>query len=194
MNNFYEEHHKHYFRQTVALDPQNFLNPLIKHLAPKSSILDIGCGSGRDLLWLKDHGHEPTGLEQSSGLAKLAQSHSGCPVIKRDFTSFDFSSLHFDALMFIGALVHLDHADLATVLSHVSRALEPSGIICLTLKEGDGYHFSEDGRRFSLWQSEQLEDIFQKNGFPIINFSRDISVLNAEDIWLSYLLRRDGDL
>ncbi len=75
MKDFYEKYHQQYFTDTVAIDPQSFLDPLIALLKPKATILDIGCGSGRDLLWLKNKGYTPTGFERSNSLTEMAQDH-----------------------------------------------------------------------------------------------------------------------
>ena len=40
-------------------------------------VLDIGCGSGRDLKWLRERGFSVTGFERSKGLAALARRHAG---------------------------------------------------------------------------------------------------------------------
>ncbi len=69
----------------------------------------MGCGSGRDLLWLKERGFKVMGFERSEGLAELARKNSGCEVIEGDFETFDFSPLSFDAVIASGSLVHVPH-------------------------------------------------------------------------------------
>ena len=106
---YYHRHYRAYFRRTVDVDPASFLQPLADRLAPGARILDVGCGSGRDLQWLRQRGFQPTGLERSPGLARLAQTHSGCPVLVEDFDQFDFSTASYDAILLIGSLVHVPH-------------------------------------------------------------------------------------
>jgi SAM-dependent methyltransferase len=77
--------------------------PLVEHLTPGSKVLDAGCGSGRDMLWLTERGFNCTGLERSPELAALAREHSGLPVIEADFETFDFSRMNMDAVLLIGA-------------------------------------------------------------------------------------------
>lgn len=38
---------------TYYIDPTVFLKPLVQYLKPGAEIIDVGCGSGRDLRWLK---------------------------------------------------------------------------------------------------------------------------------------------
>ncbi len=105
MDNFYEGNHRNYFDSNFRIDSNNFLSPLANHLNIGGLILDIGCGSGRDLLWGVQQGYETVGFEQPSGLAKLVRKHSLCTVIEGDFTSYDFSKLRFTDLIFVGSLV-----------------------------------------------------------------------------------------
>jgi SAM-dependent methyltransferase len=189
-SDFYEVKYQEYFDSTYSIDPSTFLSMVVNRLAKGSRIFDIGCGSGRDLLWLKMRGYEATGLERSLGLAELARFHSGCPVFVGDFTVYEFSSFQFDALLLIGSLVHLSHAEFPSVLLHISQAIKQDGLIFLTVKEGGEVSRNEDGRLFSLWQSYQIEAVLRKHEFSVMDFSRTISAVNAKDVWLSYLLRR----
>ena len=193
MNNFYEKNHQQYFNSTVGIDPSAFLNPLAKLLKPQAAILDIGCGSGRDLLWFAERGFKPTGFEQSPKLARLAREHSNCPVIEGDFCNYNFSSLQFYALVFVGSLVHLPKETLPIILQSTCQALVSNGLMLITMKEGHGSSFADDGRVFTLWTREELEKIFTENNLHILDFSRQISKLRSNDTWLGYVLRlNDG--
>ena len=71
MKDFYRENHSKYFERTFNIDPSSFLLPPATKLAPGAFIVDVGCGSGRDLLWLKNRGFSVTGFERSPELAGL---------------------------------------------------------------------------------------------------------------------------
>jgi SAM-dependent methyltransferase len=189
LNNFYEDNHQHYFASTVGIDPSVFLEPLARQLKPQATILDIGCGSGRDLLWFVRRGFRPTGFEQSPSLAALARKHAGCPVIVGDFTDYDFSGLQFSALVFVGSLVHLSHQALPAILMSTCRALVPGGKLLITLKEGNGTSLAADGRVFTLWSREDIEKVFTANQLHNLDFSRQVSRLRPDDSWLGYVLR-----
>jgi len=156
---------------------------------PQAAILDIGCGSGRDLRWLAGRGFHPTGFEQAPNLARLAREHSECPVIEGDFCHYDFSKLEFSALVFVGSLVHLPTETLPTILKLTCQALVPEGLILMTMKEGNGTSRAPDGRVFTLWSRTGIEKIFTANNLHILDFSRQISKLRSDDTWLGYVLR-----
>lgn len=189
MNNFYEDNHQQYFEDTIAIDPSSFLEPLTQFLKPLATILDIGCGSGRDLLWFTERGFQATGFEQSKSLARLARKYTKCPVIEGDFCCYNFSNLQFAALVFVGSLVHLCREDLPTILHSTCQALIPNGLILITLKEGVGTSSTIDGRIFTLWLKEDIEKIFAKNNLHVLDFSRQSSKLRPDDTWLGYVLR-----
>jgi SAM-dependent methyltransferase len=117
-NDYYQAHSAEYHEQTAHIDPTSFLEPLAKHLQPGSRILDVGCGSGRDLLWFKHRGFDPTGLERSPGLARLARNHSGCDVTTADFETFDFACFQVDAVILAASLVHVPNEKLGQVLRY----------------------------------------------------------------------------
>ena len=89
-SDFYQKKYKAYHEKTFSIDPSSFLEPLVKKLPAEAFILDVGCGSGRDLLWIKKQGFEGIGFERSLGLAQLARENVGCEVIDGDFETYDF--------------------------------------------------------------------------------------------------------
>ena len=190
MTDYYRTNYLAYHLRTFQLDPASFLKPLVNVLPHGSKVLDVGCGSGRDMLWLKHRGYRVVGLERAVELADLAQQLVECEVIRADFESFDFSSLSVDAILLVGALVHLPHQKMPAVLKNIMKALNPGGRVLITLKEGQGQMTKEDGRVFYLWQSNELSSGFRKLGIlEEAHFSQK-SIAGASDIWLTYLLRR----
>lgn len=189
---FYNIKASTYFEQTVAVDPHGFLGPFADLLLPGSRVLDVGCGSGRDLLWLSRRGYLVKGLERSSKLAELARKHAGCEVVVGDFESWDFVECPVEGILLVGALVHTPHEDLGRVLRHISRGLVQTGKILLTLKEGEGSSKSTDGRVFYLWQDLNVRGLLKDLGFNILHFDRLRSALRKEDVWLTYVLEKEN--
>jgi SAM-dependent methyltransferase len=187
---YYEMNALEYFGKTVSVDPSSFLLPLAGRLKAGASVLDVGCGSGRDLLWLKSRGFAATGFERSPALAEMARKHARCTVIEGDFARHDFSAFRADAVILIGALVHLPHDLFAGVLRNITAALKAGGLILLTVKEGDDRAQGADGRIFYLYQDSDLRRTFASLGMDVLDSSRDISRLGTGEIWLSYLLEK----
>jgi SAM-dependent methyltransferase len=190
---FYQRHYHDYFTRTVSVDPAPFLTPLLNRLNKGASVLDIGCGSGRDLLWLKERGFRVTGFERSPGLAELAATHAGCDVITGDFALFDFSPFSFDAVMACGSLVHVPHEQLSRALANILRALAPSGICYVSLKLGSGMKSDAFGRTFYLWGKKRLNELWRELGLTAVHVSTSRSALNSKDEWLAWVLCREPE-
>ena len=172
------------------MDPSSFLNILVTHLQTGSSVIDVACGSGRDILWLKNRGYDALGLERSNGLAQLARNNTGSRIIEADFKTFNLADLSVDALLLIGALVHLPPTTLPDTLNAICLALKESGFLLITMKQGKGSTIDPTGRRFYLWQDEDLRKVFRFLNLSIIEFFTQPSKINPDDTWLGYLLKK----
>ena len=192
MSDYYTRHYQVYHDRTFSVDPSSFLNPLAAHLNTGSIVVDVGCGSGRDILWLQKRGYHAIGLERCRGLAGLARQNTSSRIIEADFKTYDFTELAADALVLVGALVHLPHAGFPAVLETICGALKKPGFLLITLKQGNGSVTDAHGRQFYLWQDKDLRNVYQSQKLKVINFFRQPSMINPTDTWLGYVLKKNG--
>ena len=191
-SDFYQKKYKAYHEKTFSIDPSSFLEPLVKKLSAEAFILDVGCGSGRDLLWIKKQGFEGIGFERSPGLAQLARENVGCEVIDGDFETYDFSLFLFDAIILVGALVHIPYERFSKVFENITSSISKHGIILITLKEGSEVRTDSDGRTFYLWQDEKARRVFDTLGLTVCDVSKSVSKTGSNDVWMSYILDKTG--
>jgi SAM-dependent methyltransferase len=192
MSDYYQKKFKEYHKKTFNIDPSSFLLPLSEKLSPWASILDIGCGSGRDLLWFRHRGFKVFGFERSPGLADLARENVGCEIIEGDFETYDFSRLSVDAILLVGALVHLPHSKVPEVLNSINRALRDDGNILLSLKKGGGNTSDSHGRVFYFWKDGELRDLFKDLGLDVIDYFQQSSKIGTDEVWIGYVLEKAG--
>jgi len=191
MPDYYCRHFRAYRDETVAIDPEPFLGTFARQLSPGDHVLDVGCGSGRDLLWLQEKGLAVTGFERSPGLARLAREHALCSVIEGDFTSHDFAPLAVDAILMTGALVHVAHDRLPGVLGNILRALNPESqrrMAYLSMKEGEGSATDNRGRVFYFWKEADLSRLLSDDGMEVLDFQRSLSADGSGQPWLGFVL------
>jgi len=65
-------------------------------------VLDIGCGVGRHLLWLQEHGVEGVGIDNSPGAVAVARQRGCRQVHLGTVASVDFPDDSFDAAIMLG--------------------------------------------------------------------------------------------
>jgi SAM-dependent methyltransferase len=196
--NYYRQHSQNYFDRTVTADSAAILKPVLERVPPPARILDLGCGSGRDLAWLKKQGYTAFGIEAAPELARLARQYSGCPVVAADFTSYPLYRFQADLLLAVGSLVHLPPGPLRACLQHLKKGIQagreepkPCGRLYLSFKSGERSPCGIDhGRNFYFWQDKELRAIFSDMGLQIVHSYSQVSALEADDetVWLGYLL------
>jgi SAM-dependent methyltransferase len=192
MSDFYQKNYQAYHEKTFSIDPASFLAPLAQRLPAEAFVLDVGCGSGRDLLWMKKRGFDVIGFERSPGLAELARDNAGCEVIEGDFETYDFSSILVDAVMLVGALVHVPHESFSNVFENITSAISDNGLVLITLKKGSGELKNPDGRVFYLWEDPKAREMFDTLGFKVSDFSSSVSKTGSGAVWMSYVLDKEG--
>ena len=79
---YYNKYASKIFEDTVDRDTEELREEFLSHLQPGDTILDLGCGSGRDSLAFYDLGYDVTPLDASEEMCKLAEIHTGLEVLQ----------------------------------------------------------------------------------------------------------------
>jgi 2-polyprenyl-3-methyl-5-hydroxy-6-metoxy-1,4-benzoquinol methylase len=180
-----------YFDQTVSADLSPVYDRFLKYVRPKGRILDIGCGSGRDLKALHDRGFEAVGIDASLSLAKLAAEFSGVTCLPMRFEDLQFEH-PFDAAWACASLVHIPKGKLVSVLRRLHKTLIGGGILFVSVKVGKGEHLLRDGRFFAYYTRGEFEQFLTKAGFAIDQswISKDYLRPTQKIRWLNIIAHR----
>ena len=106
------------------------MTAVLAHLAPRSRVLDLGVGTGRELPALLDAGHHVTGLDASPAmLARCARRARPVPLVEADlWASLPFPDASFEAVVALhGTLAHpppAAAAPLASLAREIRRVLD----------------------------------------------------------------------
>lgn len=93
------------------------------------TLLDLGCGPGRDLKAFTALGHVAIGLDGSAALVAMARADSGCEVWHQDFLALDLPAARFDGVFANASLFHVPVAALPRVLRQLNATLKPGGVL-----------------------------------------------------------------
>lgn len=129
---FWEGTKDHDVSQNIAALLQNI------RVAAPFSLLDVGCGPGRDLATFTRLGHHATGLEGATQLAAMARAHSGCLVLQQNLLKLELPAGHFDGVFANAVLFHVPSQALPGVLEALHAALKPGGVLFSSNPRGDG--------------------------------------------------------
>ncbi|MGH9761349.1 MAG: class I SAM-dependent methyltransferase [Blastocatellia bacterium] len=142
------------------------------------TILDFGCGPGRDLKAISDLGHIAIGLEGAAQFVAMARAYSGCEVWEQDFLKLDLPKNHFDGVFANAALFHVPSQELPRVLLELRTCLKPGGVLFSSIPHGDNeegwnhgcyvvYHDLETWRRYlSAAGFVELTYYYRPTGLP----------------------------
>jgi ubiquinone/menaquinone biosynthesis C-methylase UbiE len=137
-------------------------------------IVDIGCGSGRDLRTFRDAGFQAVGLDVSAGLAGYAAQVSRCPVVVGDMLQLPFAGRSFEGAWASASILHINRADMVDALCEIRRVLQPSGLLFCSLKLGSGEVRTSDQRFFSYVMPDEWQKILHKAGFDRAELDVDL--------------------
>ena len=96
---------------------------------PPFTILDFGCGPGRDLKVFAELGHVAVGLEGAAHFAAMAHAHTGCEIWQQDFLKLDLPDHRFDGVFANASLFHVPSQKLPRVLLELHASLKPGGVL-----------------------------------------------------------------
>jgi SAM-dependent methyltransferase len=165
---YYENFALNYFRKT-----HNACLPVlwekVTNLQNVSKILDLGCGSGRDLRYFADRGFNPVGLDLSYNLLKLAFKFSGCPVVQGDILALPYKGKSFDIVWSIGSLLHIPRCLIDDAILETHRILKSESIFIASIKKGRGETSDSLGRHTAFYQLEEWTRILRRNHFDVLS-------------------------
>jgi SAM-dependent methyltransferase len=156
---YYEDQAQSFFAETVAVDMAPLYARFLAHLPPGGSILDAGCGSGRDARAFQRLGYAVTAFEASPALARLASEHCGLPVEVLRFQDVEWHD-RFDGIWACASLLHVPMAELTDVFGRLGRALKFGGVLYASFKYGAGER-EHEGRRFTDLDEQGLAGLVE---------------------------------
>ena len=189
---YYNQNAAAFAGRTVETDLTCLYAPFLALLQPGASILDLGCGSGRDSKYFLDRGYAVTAVDGSSELCKIASAHIGRPVRQLLFQDLDYVEA-FDAVWANACLLHVSPSALPGILQKINDALKPDGILHASFRHGS-FSGERDGRLFTdLTERDLMGIIEHAPGFKIMDISvtQDARPDRGDIEWLNAILRKE---
>ena len=158
--------------------------------SPPFTILDFGCGPGRDLAYFRSLGHEAVGLDGAAPFVQMARG-TGCEVLHQSFLHLSLPPGRFHGIFANASLFHVPTQELGRVLGDLRASLRPRGVLFCSNPHGRDDEGFRAGRYGAFHSVETWRAHVTAAGFSEIeHYYRPAGKPRAEQPWLATLWRK----
>lgn len=135
------------------------------------SVLDAGCGTGRDTEFFQSEGFVSFGIDIASGMIEYAGKNSEGTFQQMDFRDLKFEEDKFDGIWCSASIFFVPKDEMKKVLKEFKRVLKDGGILFVDFKSGDGEYVKKKwNSSVKEWHLNEKEakEIVRSSGFNIV--------------------------
>lgn len=168
--------------------PKEFLERF-KALLPGGRVLNVGSGSGRDALLLRELGLDVVCVDGSKSMVDMTRALS-FESYHVDFTEIDFPAGSFSGIWAYTSLIHVPKAEAEKVVSNLRGLLTPGGAFTIGVIEGTDEGMIErktmpgTARYFKNYTAPELKAMVEPLGFK---FEFEVPYQPHNKVYLSQL-------
>lgn len=142
------------------------LDAFLDRLPPASTVLELGCGGGRDTARIRERGFTVDATDGTPALVKRANEAFNLGARVMAFHELDAGAA-YAGVWAHASLLHCPRAALPDVLARIHRALVPGGWHFASFKLGDGEGRDLLGRLHNFPSADWLIVAYAEAGFVI---------------------------
>jgi len=188
--NYYNINAEEFYTSTLNIDMSALYEPFTSYLKPNDTILDAGCGSGRDSKFFLEKGYTVEAFDASSIMVKMAQELTGIAIKQLKFQQLDEIE-KYDAVWACASLLHIPMSELLGSMQRIANSLKDNGVWYLSFKYGDGERKTSN-RQFTDLNEELLSTLIKKiKHLSLIKtwITKDTRP-KRKDVWLNALIKK----
>ncbi len=202
---YYNENASKYIIDTIDADMSFVRNKFLSHLPDSqkrrhevtedkdrgTTILDAGCGPGRDAKAFKELGFEVYAIDATETFVEHCRSIIGENVKLTTFQEYK-TEIKFDGIWACASLLHLTPEELPDVLVKFTGFLKPEGVFFMSFKYGNE-NYIKDNRYFNCHTTETITELLcnVKDIEIIENFiTSDVREGRSDEKWVNVIVRK----
>ena len=190
MNNtieYYDQNTAAFIAATIHADMSDHYDRFLKYVKEGGSILDAGCGSGRDALVFKEKGYKVDAFDASEEMCRQASELIGIPVICKRFEELSGES-EYDGIWACASLLHVQEDNLEEVMRRLHDLLKRGGVLYASFKEGSTGRIKE-GRYFHDMTIESCRTLFERMQFEVLELykTQDVRDGHEGEMWVNVI-------
>jgi 2-polyprenyl-6-hydroxyphenyl methylase/3-demethylubiquinone-9 3-methyltransferase len=209
-----------YIETQLQANAQKFIHQveiLGRHLSlPNARVLDIGCGGGLFLSFLKQQGAEVTGIELSDSRAHYARTKHQLEIhkspIESDFWQMSYAN-RFDAVTLWDVIEHVNYP--FQTLQSAAQVLKPDGLLLIDTPCRDSFYhrigeltYRLTGGRYptflnamysshlfghkQIFSTTEMRKLFESIGLEVIDLHKFHELSFPYDFYLRKLFRSEA--
>lgn len=172
---YYNDNAESYYSRTVEVDFRELYERFLECIPEGGRIMDVGCGSGRDVAAFCKMGYCAEGIDASEKLAAVAREKLNIKVNVCSMGDW-IAEKPYDGIWCCASLLHLEDRQINRFLGNLKNNLKEGGAIFISVKTGIKTGSDDKGRYFRNFTQEDLStfiEIANKNG----------ARLRIQDVW-----------
>jgi SAM-dependent methyltransferase len=189
----YDKRASDFWKGTREHDVSQNIATLLQYIEgpPPFSILDFGCGPGRDLKAFEELGHVAIGLEGSARFTGMAKEQ-GLKVWVQNFLNLDLPEGRFDGVFANASLFHVPSQELPRILLELHATLKPRGVLFSSNPRGHNEEGWNNGRYGAYHDLEAWRGFLLGAGFvELTHYYRPAGLPREQQTWLASAWRRE---
>ena len=190
---YYDACAQQFFAGTIDHDVSQNIDALLAAIdAPAPlTLLDLGCGPGRDLKRFSALGHRAIGVDGACHFVDMARAYSGCEVWHQDFVHLALPPTMFDGIFANAALFHVPSRALPKVLGDLYGALKPGGVLFSSNPRGHNEEGWNGARYGSYYDFDTWQQFMLVAGFVYVHhYYRPPNLPRDQQPWLASVWRK----
>ena len=189
----YDARAEQFWEGTKDHDVRQNIEALLAHISgePPFTILDFGCGPGRDLQAFKRLGHNVIGLDGSEEFVEMARG-KGFEVWQQNFLELKLPEETFDGVFANASLFHVPAQELSRVLGELRSTLKAGGVLFSSNPRGHNEEGWNNGRYGVFHDLDSWRSYMVSAGFvELTHYYRPAGLPAEQQGWLASVWRRN---
>jgi 2-polyprenyl-3-methyl-5-hydroxy-6-metoxy-1,4-benzoquinol methylase len=187
---YYSKHAQAFFDSTVDVDMHSLYEAFLPLVTAEGTILDAGCGSGRDCKAFLEQGFKVDAFDASPELVAKATALINQPVKHAFFQTYHSTHL-YDGIWACASLLHVPMDELAAVMAKLVGMLKEDGVCYCSFKLGNE-EIERNGRIFTNLNETSFPHYI--TGLPLSIEKQwrtgDLRPGRENEQWLNVILRK----
>ena len=188
---YYNENADKFVQDTQAVSMSEVQKLFLQKIPQHGTILDLGCGSGRDSKVFLDLGYKVISVDGSEKMCEATTSLTGMPAICSSFQDYE-PATEFNGIWACASLLHLKPEEIKTVVGNLAKALKPDGCFYMSFKYGEFQGLRND-RYFTDLTEELLKKLLDDvDGIALesLEITSDVRPGRENEKWLNAFYKR----